>query len=389
MANDDEPEDFAALLAEYEQKSGPSRRKQGPQIGDLVRGAVVSIGADAVFVDLGGKADGVLELEELRDADGRVTVKVGDEIEARVVEIESGVHLKRVMGRGAEAAGELAQAFEHQIPVEGLVTGVNKGGVEVQVAGTRGFCPISQLDVRHVEDAGAYIGQRLQFRVTRLGRDVVLSRRALLEEAAQGKAAETRARLEVGAIIKGTVTAIKDYGAFVDLGGLEGMLHVSQLGFARVEHPKDVLAVGQVIDVQVIKIEKSDDPRRPEKIALSLKSLERDPWLDAIERFPEGAHIPGKVVRVETFGAIVELAAGVDGLVHVSELGAGRPLKHAREAVKLGQAVRVTVLAVDRERRRISLALADPGDDDAPPPTAGGPQKLGTFADLLQRGKKR
>src|SRR5581483_10867590 len=295
MANDDEPEDFAALLAEYEQKSGPSRRKQGPQIGDLVRGAVVSIGADAVFVDLGGKADGVLELEELRDADGRVTVKVGDEIEARVVEIESGVHLKRVMGRGAEAAGELAQAFEHQIPVEGLVTGVNKGGVEVQVAGTRGFCPISQLDVRHVEDAGAYIGQRLQFRVTRLGRDVVLSRRALLEEAAQGKAAETRARLEVGAIIKGTVTAIKDYGAFVDLGGLEAMLHVSQLGFARVDHPKDVLAVGQVIDVQVIKIEKSDDPRRPEKIALSLKSLERDPWLDAIELFPEGAHIPGKV----------------------------------------------------------------------------------------------
>src|SRR5438046_2007247 len=144
MANDDEPEDFVALLAEYEQKGAPNRRKRGVQVGELVRGAVVSIGADAVFVDLGGKDDGVLELAELRDADGRVTVKVGDEIEARVVDVEAGVRLKRVVGRGPDSGGELQQAFEHQIPVEGLVTGVNKGGVEVQVAGTRAFCPISQ-----------------------------------------------------------------------------------------------------------------------------------------------------------------------------------------------------------------------------------------------------
>jgi small subunit ribosomal protein S1 len=391
MANPDEPEDFAAMLAEFEQEQNPGgKRKKGPQLGELVRGAVVSIGADAVFVDLGGKDDGVLELAELRDADGRVTVQVGDVVEARVVDLEAGVRLKRVVGRGPDAAGELEQAFEHQIPVEGLVTGVNKGGVDVQIAGTRGFCPISQLDLRHVEDAQPYVGQRFQFRVTRIGgRDVVLSRRALLEEEAQGKAVETRARLEVGAVLSGTVTALKEYGAFVDLGGLEGMLHVSQLGFQRVSHPKDVLAVGQRIDVQVIKLEKSDDPRRPEKIALSLKSLERDPWQDVAERFPEGARFAGTVARVETFGAIVELGPGVDGLLHVSELGAGRPLKHAREAVKVGQAVRVTVLAVDRERRRISLGLAEPGDDDAPPPPSGSPQKLGTFADLLQRGKKR
>jgi small subunit ribosomal protein S1 len=395
MANDEE--DFATLFAESEKKP----KKKDPQVGEEVRGRVVSIGRDAVFLDLGTKSDGMIELAELRDADGKVMVKVGDELEARVVELgdRSGViQLRRLFGRaGAAATGELAQAYEHQIPVEGTVGAVNKGGVEVTVAGVRGFCPISQLDLRHVEDASGYVGQKLQFRITRFetgGRSInlVLSRRAILEEQAQAQAAETRKTIAPGAVLRGRVTSLKDYGAFVDLGGIEGMLHVSELAFQRVKKPSDVLTVGQEIEVAVLKIEKTDDPRRPEKVALSLKSLERDPWSDAAERFPEGAKLTGTVARVETFGAFVELAPGIEGLMHVSELGGGKRLRHAKEAVKPGQPVEVLVLSVDSAQRRISLGRTDRedggggGGDDAPPPPSG-PQSLGTFADLLKKKK--
>jgi small subunit ribosomal protein S1 len=177
-------------------------------------------------------------------------------------------------------------------------------------------------------------------------------------------------------------TAIKDYGAFVDLGGVEGMLHVSELGFQRVKHPKDVLSVGQDLEVQIIKME-------GDRISLSLKSLERDPWADVATRFSEGARAAGTVKRLESFGAFVEVAPGVEGMIHVSELGKGRPLKHARDAVKVGQQLQVVVLSVDQNARRLSLALvddADASDNDAPASNSA-PQKLGTFADLLKKKK--
>jgi len=404
MSGPPDDEDFAKLLAEYEQKdpnaSGKKKRRE-PQPGEEVRGRVVSIGRDSVFLDLGGKSDGAIDLAELRDADGKVTVQVGDELEARVVEVggPAGVIvLKRAVGRGGKIeSAELQQAFQHQIPVEGLVTAVNKGGVEVQVAGVRAFCPISQLELRHVEDANAFVGQRLTFRITRYeeekrGLNIVLSRRALLEEEQRSAAEATRGRLALGAILRGKVTTIKDYGAFVDIGGIEGMLHVSELGFQRVSHPKDVLAVGQEIEVQILKMEKTEDPRRPDKISLSLKSLEKDPWSDAAERFPEGAKIAGTIARVEAFGAFVELAPGVDGLVHLSELGAQKHLRHAKEAVKVGQKVEVLVLSVDSDKRRIALSMSagkdDDGSDGGPAPAPSGPApKLGTFADLLKKKK--
>jgi small subunit ribosomal protein S1 len=191
-------------------------------------------------------------------------------------------------------------------------------------------------------------------------------------------------------VLRGKVSTLKDYGAFVDLGGLEGMLHVSELGFQRVNKPAEVLTVGQEIEVQVLKVEKTDDPKRPEKISLSLKSLERDPWSDVAERFPEGAKRTGTVARVETFGAFVELTPGVEGLLHVSELGQGKRLKHAREAVKPGQPIDVLVLSLDVAQRRLSLGRADREDGDggdAPPPPSA-PAKLGTFADLLGKKKK-
>jgi small subunit ribosomal protein S1 len=400
-SNPSQNEDFASLFAEYEKQQGGNKyKRRGPSVGDQVKGRVVSIGADAVFVDLGGKSEGTLSALEVRDDEGRITLKVGDELEARVVSTEDGqILLRRVLGKGKEAHAELLSAFQMNIPVEGLVTGVNKGGVEVQVAGARAFCPISQLDLRHVEDASIYVGQRLQFRITKYegagkGREnIVLSRRSLLEAEAAVKAAEIRGTLSVGAVVHGKVTTIKDYGAFIDLGGIEGMLHVSELGFARVGHPRDVLSVGQPVEVQIIKLEKSDDPKRPEKISLSLKSLEKDPWSDAKERFPAGTKLPGKVMRVESFGAFIEIAPGIEGLVHISEMVVvykGNQ-QDARRALKPGNSVEVTVLGVDTDKRRISLSmLAKEVEEEIPMAAGRAPAKsLGTFGDLLAKATKQ
>jgi small subunit ribosomal protein S1 len=404
MVPNDGDEDFAALLAEYDEKD--KKRGRGPTIGDMVKGRVISIGAESVFIDLGGKAEGVLERDQVADKEGNLTVKVGDTVEARVVDLggkTGSITLRKVMAKGAEAKAELVQAFEHRIPVEGLVTGVVKGGVEVQVAGVRAFCPAGQLDIRFVEDPAVFVGHKLEFRISKLeaGRggqpNLVLTRRAILAEAAEVRAAELRKTLEVGSVVKGTVTTVKDYGAFVDIGGIEGMLHVSELGFQRVKHPSEVLSVGQTVEVQVTKMERTDDPRRPERISLSLKALERDPWSDLVERFPAGARVRGKVTRMQPFGAFVEVAPGIEGLVHVSQLVAEKHINHPREVVELGKEVEVTVLGVDTERRRLSLSMSALGEDDATAAAedraeakaavsrASGDKGLGTFGDLLKK----
>jgi small subunit ribosomal protein S1 len=397
MAPDD-TEDFAALLQEYEQQNPTQSKRKTYRVGEMVKAPVVSISKEAVFVDLGAKSDGMLDVTEFLDGDGKVTAQVGDVVEARVVDAGKAgcVVLRKTLGRGPDARNELEQAAAAGIPVEGVVTGVNKGGVEVQVAGVRGFCPISQLDNHRVEDATAWIGQRLQFRITRCepgrGRELnlVLSRRALLEEEQQKLAEETRASLVVGAVVTGRITSVKDYGAFVDLGGLDGMLHISELGFSRVERAADFLAVGQEVTVQVLKIEKSDDPRRPERISLSLKALAKDPWDDAVARLRSGSRHVGRVTRVEQYGAFVEVAEGLEGLLHVSELEAGKKaLRHAREAVRVGQEIAVTVNSVDRDQRRISLALAREDEEAGAGDLPATPRSLGTFADLLKpKGQK-
>ena len=397
-------EDFAEMFAEYEAANKGKRRVPPPQPGDRVRGTVTTVGRDTVFVELeDGRGEGMIDGAELRDPDGMVTVKSGDLIEATVVEAGGRgepMVLRRQLARasGAQAPAELARAFELGLPVEGTITAVNKGGVDVTVAGVRGFCPISQLDTRRTEDASGMVGQKLMFRITkyeedRRGSNLVLSRRALLEEEARGRAVETRAKLHVGAVLPGVVTGLKDFGAFVDLGGIEGMLHVSEIGFSRVTRPADVLAIGQPVTVQVIRIEKRNDPNRPEQVALSLKALAADPWEEAAARFPAGTRVAGTVMRVEPFGAFVELAPGVEGLAHISTLGGGKPLRHARDAVKPGDRLEVTVIAVDRERRRLSLAPAGESEaidaeSQAAADRAGGSGKLGTFADLFNKPPK-
>lgn len=396
----DKDQDFASMLAEFESRQPRGERRE-PRIGDTVRGCVTLIGKESAVIEIaGGSIEGMIDLDQLRDGEGNLTVKVGDEIEARVVETmgkQGCVVLRRAMARGPEAREELAQAAQLGLTVEGTVTAVNKGGVEVMVAGVRGFCPISQLETRHVADAGEYVGRKFQFRVTRYevdrrGANLVVSRRSLLEEEARGRAEKIRSKLVVGAVLPGVVATIKDFGAFIDLGGIEGMLHASELGFSRNTRPAEVLTVGQRLDVQILKIEKTDDPKRPERISLSLKSMERDPWEDVRVRFPSGTQVNGKVVRVEQFGAFVELAPGIEGLVHASELAAGKQVRHAREICKVGDSLTVTVLALDHERRRISLGVGERSDvvsqeDMDAAKAAAGPARFGTLGDLL-RAKK-
>ncbi len=365
--------DFGDILAEFEKQQAETGAGKDPKPGERVSGKVLSIGDEAAFVDIGAKSDGMVSLAELRNEEGELTVGVGDTLDAMVTghDEASGCLLLRVkpgsssgLGAGGTelAIEEISQAHTHGIPVEGVVAEAIKGGVEVNVSGLRAFCPVSQLDLRYVEDPAVYIGRRLTFRVTRFeptgrgGRpNVVLSRRSLLEEEEALRREEALAKLSAGSVIRGTVTSVTSYGAFVDLGGVEGLLHVSEMAHERIEDPHEVVTEGEEIEVKVQSIEEKDGQQR---ISLSRKALDADPWDDAERRFPAGATVPGRVTRVEAYGAFVRLAPGLEGLVHVSELATGRRIAHPREVLELGQDVEVKVLAVDPEKRRISLSLS-------------------------------
>lgn len=393
MTDDD---DFAAMFAQ----TAPGQTKtatavKGHKPGDVVIGVVTSIGKDAVFVDLGGKSEGVLDRDQVVAEDGTVRLKVGDKVEARIAGERNGAMVLRVrMGRGSEAKAELVQAHALGIPVEGKVNGVIKGGLDVEVAGVRGFCPASQVDARFVADQSIFVGQRLQFRVTQYERgNLVLSRRALLEEENARRAAEIKGKLEVGVVIRGKVTGFKPFGAFVDLGGIEGMLHVSELGHSRVEKPEDVLQLGQELDVQVKSMEEATDGKRP-RISLSIKSLMDDPWGQAVKQLVIGATIKGLVTRLQPFGAFIEVLPTVEGLVHISELGAGRRINHPKDVVSVGQTVEVIVLSIDAEKRRLSLSMAAAAQQaeandlaEARASVVPAPARLGTLADLFNKKK--
>jgi len=389
-------EDFSSLLREFENEHA-GITKQAPEIGDKVQGTVVSIQGEFIFVDLGAKTEGMIEIEEFTDADGNLSIGIGDPIEIAVSgkDEDSGTLLLGTRhARQARGSEGLRRAFEQGIPVEGRVTGVIKGGVEVEISSERAFCPASQIDIQFIEDLESYVGERLAFRITKFegGRhtNLVVSRRVLLEEERRTLAADTRDHLEVGAVMKGTVSSIRDFGAFIDLGGIEGMVHISELSVGRIEHPNDILAVGQAVEVAVLRIEKTDNPRQAEKIALSIRALEKDPWQDAQSQYPAGTSVTGKVVRIQAFGAFIELAPGIDGLVHISEMGGERRINHPQEIVSVGDQVQARVLSVDMEKRRISLSLSDARKREAnttPDITAEQTrpkQSFGTLGDLLK-----
>lgn len=401
---DPRDEDFATLFAE---STATEKRRARVRAGDRVQGRVVALGRQSAFVAIGDKAEAVIDLAEFRDpGTGEIGLAVGDSIEATVTDdgARSGsIVLKRTLGRGGHVAGELEQALEHGIAVEGVVTGENKGGYDVQIAGHRAFCPATQIDLRR-GDPAQYVGQRLRFRVTRIeagGRNVVVSRRQLLEDEAAAQAKETWSRLEVGAVVRGTVTSLRDFGAFVDIGGVEALIHVSELGHARVEDPASVLEVGRTVEAQVVKLEPDPAGGRG-RVGLSLRALEPDPWQTAPERFPVGATVKGTVRRLEPFGAFVELAPGLDGLVHVSRLVLDRRISHPRQAVTIGDEVEVTVLSVEPEKRRIGLSMveskrraretaeaAERGETAALLARSQDAKSFGTLGDLLASKRRR
>ena len=292
MTEPEQPDtpDFAHILDTFEQGEGAARRED-PKPGDKVTGQLVSIVGDTAFVNLGTKSEGIIATAELLDRDGKLGAAVGDSIEAMVAgnDPDSGALRLRRRAAGAlpgTAIGEdLREAYSLKLPVEGVVSGFNKGGIEVKVSGIRGFCPLSQIDLRRVEDPASFVGQRLSFRITQLEEaggprkrpNVVLSRRLLLEEEAAAKTAEAMANIQPGAILRGKVTSLAAYGAFLDLGGVEGLLHVSEISHARLAHPQEALTVGQELEVKVLKIEKADEKKKGDRISLSRKALEADP----------------------------------------------------------------------------------------------------------------
>jgi small subunit ribosomal protein S1 len=349
---DDASEDFAALFARHE--AAPAL-----QVGQVVKGRVFHVTAENVFVDVGGKGEAWIDRAELTDEDGRLRVAVGDEIEATVVKTGDETRLSYKLQRGAQAREALAMAAQSGMPVDGKVAAVIKGGYEVTVGGLRAFCPFSHMDVRRVETPEDYVGRVLEFRVTKYsenGRNIVLSRRQLLEEQAAKNAEETRKKIIVGAVLPGTVAALADFGAFVDLGGVQGLVPVSEISHSRVGRPADRLRVGDAVSVKVLRI---DDEKG--KVTLSLKALEGDPWAAVPGSLRERQVVRGRAARATEFGVFIELLPGVDGLLHTSEIPRSRQ-GALREAAQNGAEVTVMIVGIDLEKRRVALALAP---DDA------------------------
>ncbi len=347
---------FAEMLEQYE-----TGMQEDLQVGDRIRGKVVAIDDHSVFVATGTKADGVVEKEELLGDDGELTCKVGDELELFVVALdESEIKLSRAVS-GIGGLGILKDAYHNKIPVEGKVVAAIKGGFQVEVVKRRAFCPISQMDVTYIEDGAPYVGKNFAFLITRLeenGRNIVLSRRRLLE---QEQAAARKAfveKLDEGDVVTGTVTRLMPYGAFVELcPGLEGMVHISELSWSRLDSAQDAVCSGQQIDVKVLKIE--TDAKGRMRISLSAKQASEDPWLKAALDFPAGTRTVGKVTRLADFGAFVEVAPGIEGLVHVSEMSYTRRVNKPQDVVQPGQSVSVMVKAIDPEARRMSLSMKE------------------------------
>lgn len=356
---------FAEMFELAEKQSKEKRKKLKAAIGSdlrpgqIVFARVVGTSHDSVFLDVGAKAEGVIPRAELLDENGELPVKEGDKVEARIRKIEGGtVQLSTVPAhQSLKRREELKEAHRAQIPVEGRVTSTNKGGFDVEVAGVRAFCPASQIDLRPGKGE-AYVGQKFPFRIVEFkdgGRNIVVSRRQILQEERDKKAQEILASLEEGAVRTGTVTSVRDYGAFVDLGGLEGLVHLTEITHGHINKPQQALKPGNEVEVKILKIE--DGKNNQKKISLSIKALQQDPWELAREKIKEGDKVTGKVARIQAFGAFVELMPGVDGLIHISNMTLDRKAKNPRDIVKEGDEVEARVIATDWGKRRIGLSM--------------------------------
>ncbi|HJR58643.1 MAG TPA: S1 RNA-binding domain-containing protein [Vicinamibacterales bacterium] len=346
-------EDFAAM---FEASLKARRIEQG----ETIEGTIVAIGPEVAFVDVGGKGEATIEVAELKDADGDLEVAVGDRLQAVVISTQGGLTLSRRLARGAATARQLEDAFHSGLPVEGRVEKAVKGGYEVRIAGQRAFCPFSQIDTARGTDPSVHEGKVYTFRIIEYkesGRNLIVSRRALLEEEQRANAVEIKRSIVPGAVLTGRVASVREFGAFVDLGGgVQGLLHVSEMGWSRIADPSMVLKPGEEIAVKVLQVDEAK-----QKISLGLKQLTADPWSSVQDGYEVGQVLTGRVTRVTEFGAFVELEPGVEALAHVSTFAPTGRSQGWKTSVTAGMAAAFEILSIDLEKKRIGVALVPEG----------------------------
>jgi small subunit ribosomal protein S1 len=358
----DEPDydaaDFAAALANFdrEQAAETAAAQNLTTEEVIVTGTVIKVTDKHVVIDIGLKSEGLIPLEQVVDANGVSKFQAGDSVDVVVEreEAEGGYLVSYDKAQRHKVWDKLEQAANDKVPVKGMVLSRVKGGLTVDI-GIKAFLPGSQVEVRPVRNLDGYIGTEIEVRVIKLNKkrgNVVISRKELLEEDQNAKKSVTLATLEEGSILTGTVKNLTDYGAFVDLGGLDGLLHITDMSWGRLTHPRDLVNVGDEIQVKVLKFDKDK-----QRVSLGFKQLTPDPWLDATERYPIGAHVRGRILSVTDYGAFVELEQGIEGLVHVSEMTWSKRMKHPSKMVKPGDEVDTIILSVNPNDRRISLGM--------------------------------
>ncbi len=345
---------FEALLKASEETTF---RKLSP--GQKLTATIVGIDGETLFLDVGAKSEGVIETSEFTDENGELTVTIGDSVEVYCLKSgPSGQVFTRRLGAGS-AGAHLEEAWRNAIPIQGTVKAEIKGGFEVTVSSSvRAFCPYSQIGLRRVDDPAAeYLGKQLEFLITRFeadGRNIVVSARALQEEERRLKREELQQTLAEGQTVDGVVSSIRSFGLFVDIGGVDGLVPISEIGWSRIDDLADIYQVGQPVKTVIKGLDWEND-----RISLSIKETLPDPWQQAAAEFGVGSRHTGTVCRLVPFGAFVSLAPGIDGLLHISKLGQGRKVNHPREVVEEGQRIDVVIETVDPDARKISLAPAD------------------------------
>ena len=340
-------ESFEELLKDFEQGGLELKRN------DVVEGTIVQVNPDSVVVDVGYKSEGVISLREFADEKGEINVKVGDVYDVLFGGGESDSGLI-VLSKEKADRQKIWNSLEEDAVVEGRILSRIKGGLSVDI-GVNAFLPGSQVDLRPVRNLDKVIGQTFDFKIIKLNKrrgNIVLSRRVLLETERESQRSDTLKTLEENQVIEGIVKNLTDYGAFIDLGGIDGLLHITDMSWGRVKHPSDILAVGDKINVKVLKFDKEK-----ERVSLGLKQIAPDPWLDVASKYPIETKVTGKVVSLTDYGAFIELEEGVEGLIHVSEMSWTKRVKHPNKVLSIGDDVESVVLALDTDNRRISLGL--------------------------------
>jgi small subunit ribosomal protein S1 len=356
-ANDDADgdfsmEDFGKILAEHEQ----SHRSEISE-GEVVKGRVVKITDQNVIIDVGFKSEGIVAINEFKDGE-KITVSPGDEVDVYVKQLENSegyVELSRADAVRMQSWEQIELAYKQGTNIIARVTDRIKGGLRVDVGGIQAFLPGSQVDVRPVRNLDSFRNKEIEVRVLKVNKkrgNIVLSRKSVLEEMINGKKNETLKNLEEGIIVEGQVKNITEYGAFIDLGGLDGLLHITDMSWGRIQNPNELFKVGENIQVKVLKFD-----RDKERVSLGYKQLIPDPWATTVERFPTASRVKGKVVSITDYGAFIEIEPGIEGLVHVSEMTWSKRVKHPSKLLSVGQEVEAQVLEVDSNNRRISLGI--------------------------------